>query len=416
MRPRLRVIFGLAGALFLFLFPAQPSCAQNSGGAQVLQLDPSIRASGMGHASGAVFWGLDRDHWANPALLGYERGIRFEHGRTKLSPDNSELEYTFATDRITFGARGVGIFLTGFPVDGLGRTRLDYGESTATDESGVELGTFDSWESTQSAGIGVSLSELILGSSPTRSGLAARLARAGDLAFGLTLNRVSVQLAPLEFSDLGGTGKGTGLDGGVVLRLTPYDSIDSLGWFRPVDGWLDPICGGFRFDASAGCSDLSFNSSKIKFSNGDSDPMPSYYRLSAAARLAMGFPGIGRDWLRDQGAGLLARALTPLIQFGAAWDRTKGMVFEDETPIYDRGWELTVANIYSIRRGHINDPAGGINDNSSGWGLGIRLGEYGGFRYDEATMPLKWVRGEKVCRKGWTAQIDPLAIWRDLRR
>jgi len=37
---------------------------------------------------------------------------------------------------------------------------------------------------------------------------------------------------------------------------------------------------------------------------------------SGRARLATGFPGIARDRLRDRGVGLLARALTPLIQFG----------------------------------------------------------------------------------------------------
>ena len=113
MRPISTVILGLMGALLLF--QVTPGRAQISGGAMVLILDPSIRASGMGHASGSVFWGPDCDHWANPALLGYERGIRFEHGRTQLVPNLAPHVY-FTTDRLTIGDRGLGIFLTGFPL------------------------------------------------------------------------------------------------------------------------------------------------------------------------------------------------------------------------------------------------------------------------------------------------------------
>ena len=292
----------------------------------------------------------------------------------------------------------------------------------ATDEAGNELGAFDTWEKTRSVGIGISLSEWLLSRTSAANTLRGRLARAGDLAVGLTLNRVTEMLAPdwalpPDISPGAGSGKGTGLDGGVLLRLTPYNSIDSLGWFRPEVGWLDPVFGGFRFDASAGCSWLSFLSSKIKFGDLTSDPMPSHYRLSAGACAAMGFPGVARDWLRDQGAGLLAASLTPLIQFGAAWDRTKGTVYDNAIPVYGRGWELTVANIYSIRRGHINDRAGDVRDDTRGTGIGFRLGKYAGFRYDTATTPQSRVlRDHKISRKGWTAQIDPWAIWRDLGR
>src|SRR5690349_1187658 len=50
--------------------------------APVLEIDPSIRSAAMGGASTAVSWGIDPNYWANPSLLGYARGIRYEQGST----------------------------------------------------------------------------------------------------------------------------------------------------------------------------------------------------------------------------------------------------------------------------------------------------------------------------------------------
>ena len=48
----------------------------------VLDLDPSIRAAGAGGGNGAVFWGGDANSWANPALLAYGTGVRFDRTHT----------------------------------------------------------------------------------------------------------------------------------------------------------------------------------------------------------------------------------------------------------------------------------------------------------------------------------------------
>jgi len=43
-----------------------------------LEIDPSTRSAGMAGAASAVYWGTDPNYWANPALLGYASGIRYE--------------------------------------------------------------------------------------------------------------------------------------------------------------------------------------------------------------------------------------------------------------------------------------------------------------------------------------------------
>ena len=55
------------------------------------------------------------------------------------------------------------------------------------------------------------------------------------------------------------------------------------------------------------------------------------------------------------------------------------------------GWELTVANPFSYRWGWVDDPWGQVIGPTRGWGLGLGVGlhggDFGGFRYDEATVP-----------------------------
>jgi hypothetical protein len=78
------------------------------------------------------------------------------------------------------------------------------------------------------------------------------------------------------------------------------------------------------------------------------------------------------------------------------------------------GWEFTVANIYTIRRGHVEEGEGGLNGDTSGWGLGFHVLDLGFFRYDESTsVPVDNRSG--VRRRGWTFGVDLLATWHRLR-
>ena len=84
------------------------------------------------------------------------------------------------------------------------------------------------------------------------------------------------------------------------------------------------------------------------------------------------------------------------------------------TEIKDTGWELTFANIYSIRRGRIEDPEGEIVGPTSGWSLGLQVRDLAGFSYDRATVPQSIYLGP-VDRKAMTFFINPVRVWAALK-
>ena len=51
------------------------------------------------------------------------------------------------------------------------------------------------------------------------------------------------------------------------------------------------------------------------------------------------------------------------------------------------GWELGVANLFYVRRGHVEALYGDIDGDTKGWGLNVQAGRIGGFRYDRAEVP-----------------------------
>jgi hypothetical protein len=389
-----------------------------------LALDPSIRASGMGKASTALFWGWDASHWRNPALLGYQRGIRYEWGKTQLVPDLADDVY-LTTDHLTLAAWGVGLALEGRPFDELGGTRLSYGETEAVDQEGNSYGTFESWEEVNSWGIGVSALQLLDAGFELADVDVGPLHRFGDLSFGMRENKAEVLLMPQWVLDsLGfcesGKAEATTRDRGYLLRVTPYNSIDFAGFIPTLDALLDPVCGGVCIEGAYGEATQNYRNDTITWLV-EPEPISKFSRKGWSVHAAIGFPGAIRTSLEENGLGWLAQSLTPLVSWGKAWDRSvrswkdpaSGEVRELAEVEYS-GWELTFANLVTIRRGWIHDRQGAINGATSGWGLGFNMGNLGGFRYDKATVP-QALDLEDVNRKSFTIFVDPPAVWRAVR-
>jgi hypothetical protein len=383
-------------ALFAGSLVAAPASAQ--GTARSMDIDVSIRSAALGGASNALFWGEERDHWGNPALLGYEQGIRYEHGNTQLVPGLAS-DVTFATDVVKAGGGGVGVVFSGQPWN-KGGVDLDYGASQGTDVNGNPTGVFGSYEKVRSWGFGVSALSALAGLTALGGGKNRHWARYGDLSFGMNFKDVTVALAP---SSGIGTGSTTARDFGVLARVTPFDGLS--------DEHALPL----RLDLSYGYSQLSCNDDAVIHFLTEADRVSRHERDGVGIHLAAD-PMRGQ-WPRKGLLSVLGPGLAPLLSVGFTSDRAR--ITPGPSGGYDThgyGVELAVARVFAIRTGHYVDQTGYIDGSTSGWSVGLPLGRWGGGYYEEAMWPQANNSGlPDVHRKGFGLWIDAMAIWRSAR-
>lgn len=373
-------------------------------GAQSTFLDPSIRASGMGRAAVAVFWGDDPEDWANPSLLSQRRGVHFEWGRSRLVPDLAEDVY-FTTTRLSAGAYGVGVSIVGKPWVDVGEEFLDYGKSYATDVDGNIIGTFHSHEEIRSIGFGVSLPTLFENLARATGGDPPRLSRVVDVSVGHAWKTVLVDLAPafVTVDQKKGAGEARTGDTGIFARVTPRNTLDADGLSDA--GW------GSRVDFSAGWSFLNDDGATISFIDVDqADPIVRDSRLGLGARLLLDRAPEGeRTWLSE--------LTSPLLSFGATWERSRysWRSVQFHNTVNRWGLEAVLANVVSIRTGHVDDPVGTVQGFTWGFGAGFTYRGAFGVRYDFASVPQSRYLVGSVDRNGVTAFVDPIRLWTGLR-
>jgi hypothetical protein len=390
-----------AVTLALWMTAGHPVPAHAQGTARSLDIDLSPVSSAMGGASTAVFWGDDLSHWGNPALLGYQRGIRYEWQRSSLVPGLAQGVY-LTSEAVKLGAGGVGIVLSGKPW-GIGNRKLHYGWSEGVDEQGNPTGFFsDSYEKADSWGFGVSALQLaqsvlgIAGSQP------ATLSRYGDVSFGMNFKDVVIALAP---GYVGGTASASTRDVGVLVRLTPIDFLDRAG---PA-----PV----RVDLALGWATLNSNDAMFVFLNEDqASPATRHRRKGLALRVAANPPGWALGPARTSSARwILRKGLSPLLSIGAAADGAKLSAGGGEPSFETSGYgvEVTVANVLSYRTGHYRDKEGDISGSTGGWGVALPIGSLAGVRFDQARFPQARSSDlPDVIRHAFSAWVDPLAFWR----
>ena len=397
-----RIVLAASAACIALALP--PGDARAQGVAISTQLDPSIRIAGMGQAGAAVFWGDDPDSWSNPALLGYHRGVRYAWGETQLVPDLADDVY-FTTKQTTLGGFGLGFAFAGQPGD-LGSIRLDYGISDATDESGNPLGSFHSYEEVDSWGIGLSVGQATEAIALATSGKVPTITRYFDLALGMTKKDVTVALSP-GFLGLG-SAEGSSEDRGWLVRVTPWDTITP----RAGDAGTADAARSLRlrFDLAYGASTKNVHSPTLTFVVDDrTDPMTEESRQGLAARIALHPSALDRA-LEQDGLGLLARSLMPLVSLGLTSENQTNRTPGTTNPEYDvdkSGVELALGNIFWWRRGHYTDADAHVDGTTTGWGLGFTLAGTAGLRYDHATVPQP-SGVDDLEREGWTFFVDPI--------
>ena len=374
---------------------AGPAHAQSMSGAQVTFIDPSIGLAGMGRAGVAVFWDEDPEDWANPAHLGSLRGLRYSYGRTQLVPDLAEDVY-FTSRRIAVGFAGVGVSVAGKPLDGIGKARLEYGRSSATDPDGNVVREFTSHEDLQSFAVGVNVLEALQGALQLLGDGAPRLNRFGDISVGHTWKEVEVDLAPEDVTLDGSAGRGEASekDWGGLLRLVPLDQMSRPDALR------------LRVELGVGFSRRNYDDSPISYVDVDaSDPIVEDRRTGVSARLTMA--------VASKRTGGIWDFVSPTVALGLTWEESEYYDGETRFPgdVTRTGQELALADDLWLRHGYVDDPLGTVTDDT--WGIGVGFSYRGvlGARYDWAEVP-RSIYLERIDRSGFTIFFDPYRLWR----
>jgi hypothetical protein len=385
-----RRLIWLCGSTVALLGMGLASAARAQGTGRSLDIDPSVRAAGMGLASDAVFWDAGTNHWGNPALLGNQRGIAYEWGSTQLVP-GLPADIDFTTNVLKLGGAGLGLAFSGKPL-GLGGLHLDYGQSEGTDDQGNPSGTFDTYEQIDAWSFGVSLARAgetiarLTGHDPED------VSRYGDVAFGMTGKKLEMNLGPTES---GGT---NAHDLGVMVRFSPTQFIPNV---RDV----------FGLDFSYGRSNLSDGNPTVSLpSESTAVEVSEHQRRGLAVRGTLDWPTMSASM---GGPAWLWKGLHPLLSVAHADDhsRISASISTDETD--GDGWEVTLANVYSWRTGHYHDVLGQIDGDTRGWSVGLPIAGLGGVRYDFARLPAAQDTGlPDLERHAVTAWIDALEVWR----
>lgn len=324
----------------------------------------------MGDATVAAFWLDTPNVWINPALASFQRGIRYRYGSTELASGFLG-DVTLQSHQIFVGGYGVGLEISGKPIESLGRVRLDYPEMTLTGA------VIHASEEVRSLGIGVDLFALL-----------ASLQAAGGSEPSPILRRVSVA-AGHTWKDLVEdhdtfTQTSDARDFGTLVRVTPFDEIGSLGEASSETRYRLELAGGYceqNYEEDA--SDVGLFATT---------------RFGASMRLTMAPP--------TSGEGLVHEFGTPAIAFGLAWTVTDRGFPSD---MHHYGAEVSLWDLVFLRGGL--DDVGGLRRATAGGGVALTYRRAVGARFDYAWNERTgdqddWHRFQA------TAFLDPLGLWK----
>lgn len=376
----------LEAALLVFAaILAAPTTARAQGTARSMDIDTSVRSSGMAGASTAVFFGDELNAWANPALLGYVSGLRYRRTSTQLVPGLAS-DVDFDTEHLQLGGGGVGLVFSGRPAfEGV---KLDYGSDPA----------FDGFERVKSWGFGVSVLRAVESAQRAAGHAPTPRSERADVSFGMNFKRTRVAFDPFFGEDTGNT-----IDWGVLARATPIDRKEGV-----------PL----RLSAAAGFSILNANDEiffKDSFFGGA--PPTRQRRAGMAMNLTLDPPAWGmaasgsRPWYLE--------GLSPLLSFGLAadWVHASAGGRDAGFDTWGVGIEASFLEMLSLRGGYYDDEKGNIKDPTFGFALALPVGKVAGARYEHSMFPQARNSGiDDLQRDSFTIWLHPLALWSASRR
>lgn len=304
------------------------------------------RASGMGGAHVTEAGGADGVYW-NPANLGFIEGRSITGMHFSPVPDLTDdvyFEYaSYAQKTENWGGLGGNIMF------------LTYGKSEATDDSGIRLREFTSWEMAVGGGWGTKLTE--------------------NLSAGVGAKVILSYLSP-KINDLE---EGQGITWALDLGLHSRNLLAGMtsGAFFP---------NGCRL----GLGILNLGPALKFVDNGSPNPLPLNLRLG------LGFDPYIDETHRVTVAADMNKVLvrqrggtgTEDFDVDPAWKAlftawTDDPISEElEEAIYNMGLEYALKEMAFLRTGWVQDKTGDITDYT--FGVGLR---YQGIRFDFASYP-----------------------------
>ncbi len=296
--------------------------------------------------------------WWSPGMAALDGDGRLDFTRSDLGGSVGK-DIDLDTWTLFSGAIPVGpVVLT----TGLGRTKLDFGESEAINEQGNVVGTFSSYDR---------LYNFLLGASYR-----------GMVGAGVTLEQTDSKLAP-EIEGLyseEAEASAWGVSIGIAARPRFRFTLDERRWT------LEDGRGAGRFASRAPAITVSPMAAYARLHMGgdltytessgpQQQPKQSHAAWGGRLRIDAGSKGGVFDIHRLFSCELLVAAESDRSLVGR------------ESDIDHNGFELVLGGIYSLRRGHVTDDEGGIDGDTEGWGIGVEGFFPIGFRYDEAKVP-----------------------------
>ena len=315
MRRRISVALLLV-ALLLVVLAAAPARAQVSiGGAQSLYIHPGGRPAGMGDA----FVSIANDAsacWWNPAGLAFlEQTYNVSLMHSQLVPDWEDVYYEYAA----YAQK-----IEGLGTIGGSLIYLTYGEQQATTpDDPTPFRTFHSYEVIPSIAYAAPLGD--------------------DLAIGLNLKFVYVDLAPADVTVEGKQGSGTtfAADFGALWRL--------------MDG---------KWNVGGAVQHVG---PKIAYIDEDQkDPLPRNLKVGTSYKV-----------LADE-----MNELTVSADFNKSLVIIEDIVDPSMGVILNFGAEYRYYDLFALRGGYVYDEDGEIKDFA--WGMGLK---YRNFAFDIASVP-----------------------------
>ena len=375
----MRIFLVFLVSVLAALVSVTPAVAQIDGFVTIF--DPSIQSAGMGGATAAVFWQDMPNVWINPSLVSFHRGIRYSYGTTKLLPDLAD-DVTLKSHQILIGGHGIGVEVSGKPIDDVGKIELDYGESEITDINGNVIGTIEAFEKASTFAVGVDLVALLASFQEAKTGEPSVLRQRLSIAFGHTWKHLE--------GDFGfATGELDVKDVGALVRVAALDQIGST--LRETS--TDTRC---RLEIAGGYSEQNY----------DEEASDTYYtdldftQYGASLRLTVAPPSSEGAFARDYG--------TPAIGVGVAWTLSD-VGFGDDTNRF--GGEVSIYDILFLRGGYIDDKLTDVHGATFGGGVALQYrGKYGA-RFDYARVPLSDLLDSHQNRYQVSVFVDPFRLF-----